>query len=124
MRGVGAACVVAATAVFAMSGCAPADCDAESTSVTVHAAKPGIVAVQCWSGCAAGGRELVAAATDGEWTAELAADRPASVTLAARDASGGLIFAQRFHLDWSGCPAEPSHEVLELLEPEGGTGTD
>jgi hypothetical protein len=116
--------VVAVAAVFAMNGCAPADCDAESTSVTVHAVKPGIVAVQCWSGCVAGGRELVAAANNGEWTAELASDRPASVTLAARDASGGLIFAQRFHLDWSGCPAEPSQEVLELFRPEGGTGTD
>ena len=48
--------------------------------------------------------------------------RPASVTLAARDESGDLRFAQRFNLAWEECSATPRPALLELLAPEGGTG--
>ena len=106
------------------SGCtAPAECapDAGSRTVTVHVVKPGVGAVQCWSGCAADARELDPAGTADVWTANLAADRPESMTLAARDASGALLFAQRYRLRWSGCPATPSPDEFELLRPEGGS---
>lgn len=116
------ASTVAAAVVLAASGCTATDCapDAASSIVTVHAVKPGVAAVQCWSGCAPGVRELEPAGDD-EWSVQLADDRPQTVTLAARDAEGGLLFGQRFRLEWSGCPAAPTRTELELFEPEGGT---
>ncbi|GAA1769855.1 hypothetical protein GCM10009747_33790 [Agromyces humatus] len=118
------ALVAAAAALAAtLAGCTAPDCrDETSTSITVHTIKPGAVSVQCWSGCIEGGRELAPPTTDGEWTAELDVDQPTSITLAVRGASGGLLFAERFRLEWSGCPATPSPDVLELLQPEGGSG--
>ena len=113
--------VLALTAAFALSSCA-ASCDApSSSSIPVHAAKPGIASVQCWSGCAPDSRTLESVA-DGEWMARLDDARTTSVTLAARDASGGLLFAQRFQLEWEECSATPRPAALELLAPEGGTG--
>jgi hypothetical protein len=107
---------------LALSGCVAPSCnDPSSVSIPVHAVKPGIASVQCWSGCAADSRTLESVA-DGEWMAQLDDTRPASVTLAARDASGGLRFAQRFHLEWEECSATPRPASLELLAPEGGTG--
>ena len=94
---------------------------AVGVSIPVHAVKPGIASVQCWSGCAPGARTLESVA-DGEWMAQLDDSRPASVTLAARDESGELRFAQRFHLEWEECSATPRPASLELLAPEGGTG--
>ncbi|GAA1809341.1 hypothetical protein GCM10009749_17270 [Agromyces neolithicus] len=109
-------------AVFAMSGCTASDCsDEASATVMVRSVTPDVVTVQCWSGCVDGARELTKSSGEDVWAAELATDQPESVTLAARDASGGLRFAQRFHLEWSGCPATPNPDVLELLRPEGGT---
>jgi hypothetical protein len=116
-----ASMIAVAIAVVA-SGCTATDCapDAASSTITVHAVKPGVAAVQCWSGCAPGVRELQSAGDD-EWRVQLADDRPETVTLAARDAEGGLLFGQRFRLEWSGCPAAPTRTELELFEPEGGT---
>ncbi|HZW42112.1 MAG TPA: hypothetical protein VFE99_07400 [Agromyces sp.] len=115
---------VAAIAI-ALTGCTASECapDEASRTVTVRTAKPGIGAVQCWSGCAPGVRDLESGANE-EWTALLADDRPESVTLAARDADGGLLFGQRFHVEWSGCPAGPDPDVLELFRPEGGSQPD
>ena len=114
-----------ATIAIALTGCTATECapDEASRTVTVRTAKPGIGAVQCWSGCAPDVRELEPAASD-EWTALLADDRPDSVTVAARDADGGLLFGQRFHVEWSGCPAGPNPDVLELFRPEGGSQPD
>jgi hypothetical protein len=100
----------------------PDDCppDAASATVTARAAKPGVAAVQCWSGCAEGVR-LLEASDAGTWSVPLATDRPDTVTLAARAGDGSLRFAQRFRLEWSGCPAAPSQTELVLLRPEGGS---
>jgi hypothetical protein len=119
------ASVVGLAAAIALSGCSAAECapDEGSRTVTVHAVKPGNAAVQCWSGCAPDVRELESQAS-AEWTALLADDRPETVTLAARDADGGLLFGQRFHVEWSGCPAAPNPDVLELVRPEGGSQPD
>jgi hypothetical protein len=116
------AVVVGLVVAIALSGCTAAECapDEGSRTVTVHAVKPGIAAVQCWSGCAPDVRELESQAS-AEWTALLADDRPETVTLAARDADGGLLFGQRFHVEWAGCPATASPGVLELFRPEGGS---
>jgi hypothetical protein len=112
-------------AAIALTGCTATECapDEASRTVTVRTAKPGIAAVQCWSGCAPDVRDLEPVASD-EWTALLSDDRPESVTLAARDADGGLLFGQRFHVEWSGCPAGPNPDVLELFRPEGGSQPD
>ena len=121
MRRIHAWAVLALTLPLALSGCFAPSCDAPSSvSIPVHAAKPGTASVQCWSGCAPGARTLEPVA-DGEWTAQLD-DHPASVTLAARDESGELRFAQRFNLEWQNCSATPRPVSLELLAPEGGTG--
>jgi hypothetical protein len=116
------AVTIAAALALALGGCTAAECppDEASATVTVRAVKPGIAAVQCWSGCADGVRDLEADA-EGGWVLPLATDRPATVTLAARDSDGGLLFGQRFQLEWSGCPAAPTRDVLELLQPEGGS---
>ena len=119
-----AATAVALAVALLTSGCtARAECapDAESRTVTVHVVKPGVGAVQCWSGCEADAGELDPAGAADVWTAHLAADRPESMTLAARDASGALLFAQRYRLRWSGCPATPSPDEFELFRPEGGS---
>ncbi len=122
MRRGHAAGVLTLISTLALSGCVAPACDASSPApLEVRSVKPGIASVQCWSGCAADARTLELVA-DGEWMAQLDDARPASVTLAARDASGGLLFAQRFHLEWAKCSATPSPASLELLEPEGGTG--
>lgn len=116
------AVAMAAALALAMGGCTAAECspDEASATVTVRAVKPGVEAVHCWSGCADGVRELESDA-DGGWVVPLATDWPDTVTLAARDADGGLLFGQRFQLEWSGCPATPNRTVLELLQPEGGS---
>ena len=117
-----AACaILGGLALGACSG--PTDCgpDASSRTVTVTAAKPGVTGVECWSGCAPGSRDLEATES-GDWTATLADDQPDRVTLAAVDADG-VIFAQRFNVEWAGCPAAPTERELVLLRPEGGTGT-
>ena len=122
MRRTQASAVLALMLALALSGCVAPGCDAPSSaSIPVHAVKPGIAAVQCWSGCAPDARTLEPVA-DGEWMAQLDDSRPTSVTLAARDASGGLRFAQRFTLEWDECSATPRPASLELLAPEGGTG--
>jgi hypothetical protein len=108
---------------LALAGCnGPADCssDASSRTVTVRAAKPGVSAVQCWSGCAPDSRDLDATRSGG-WTATLADDQPSRVTLAAVDPDGGVLFAQRFKVEWAGCPATPTKRELVLFRPEGGT---
>ncbi|MGR2752885.1 hypothetical protein [Agromyces arachidis] len=104
-----------------LSGCAAdADCTPEpAVVVEVRAAKPGTASVQCWSGCADGVRLLERTGADG-WTVPLAAGRPQTVTLAARAEDGSLRFAQRFRLEWAGCPAAPVDRELVLLRPEGG----
>jgi hypothetical protein len=113
--------VIGAVTLGACSG--PTECgpDASSSTITVRAAKPGVSAVQCWSGCAPEARELEPTGSD-EWTATLAEDRPERLTLAAHGAGGGLLFAERFNVEWSGCPAAPVERELVLLRPEGGTG--
>ncbi|WP_307040445.1 hypothetical protein [Agromyces ramosus] len=120
------AIAIAAALALATGGCTPAECapDEASATVTVHAVKPGVAAVQCWSGCADEVRDLEPGADDdsnGSWIVPLATDRPETVTLAARDAHGSLLFGQRFQVEWSGCPAAPTRDVLELLQPEGGS---
>ena len=122
MRRNHASAVLALMLPLALSGCVAPSCDAPSSvSIPVHAVKPGIASVQCWSGCAPDSRTLESVA-DGEWMAQLDDARPTSVTLAARDESGDLRFAQRFHLEWEECSATPRPASLELLAPEGGTG--
>jgi hypothetical protein len=122
MRREHAAGALALLGSLALSGCVAPACDTSSSApIEVRSVKPGIASVQCWSGCPPDSRTLELVA-DGEWTAQLDDARPASVTLAARDASGELLFAQRFHLEWEECSATPSPNPLELLEPEGGTG--
>ena len=116
--------VVAAAALLGLSGCSgPPDCgpSEHSRAITVRVVKAGVATVQCWSGCEPGGRELEPGAEEGEWTAHLADDEPASVTLAARDAAGGLLYAERFRLQWAGCPVTPTRTELELLRPEAGS---
>ena len=116
--------VVAAVALLGLSGCSGApDCgpSEHSRAITVRVVKPGVATVQCWSGCEPGGRELEPAGGEGEWTAHLADDEPASVTLAARDAGGELLYAERFRLQWAGCPVTPTRTELELLRPEAGS---
>jgi hypothetical protein len=124
MRGVRSVVVLACAGALALAGCAPTgDCGADddaAAAVTVHAAKAGVASVQCWSGCAEGVR-LLEPSGDDRWSAPLADDRPASVTLAARADDGTLRFAQRFHLEWAGCPAAPTESELVLLRPEGGS---
>lgn len=120
MRGTGSLIAIAAAGALALAGCAPADdCGPDADTVTVRAAKPGVASVQCWSGCVEGVR-LLEPSGDDRWTVPLADDRPAAVTLAARAGDGTLRFAQRFHLEWSGCPAAPAESELVLLRPEGG----
>jgi hypothetical protein len=114
----------AAMIVLVLAGCSGTpDCSPSehSRAVAVHVVKPGVSAVQCWSGCEPGGRELEPAGGEGEWTAHLAADEPESVTLAARDARGELLYAERFRLQWEGCPAAPTRTEFELLRPEAGS---
>jgi hypothetical protein len=126
MRGVRSVIVLACAGALALTGCAPTgDCGADEAApadaaVTVRAAKAGVASVQCWSGCAEGVR-LLEASGDDRWAVPLADDRPAAVTLAARADDGTLRFAQRFHLEWSGCPAAPTESELVLLRPEGGS---
>jgi hypothetical protein len=120
MRGIRSVIVLAFAGALALAGCAPTgDCGPDVATATARAAKPGVASVQCWSGCAEGVR-LLEPAGDGRWTVPLADDRPAAVTLAARADDGTLRFAQRFHLEWSGCPAAPAESELVLLRPEGG----
>ena len=122
MRRTHASAVLALMVAVALSGCVAPSCDAPSSvSIPVHAVKSGIASVQCWSGCAPDARTLEPVA-DGEWMAQLADARTTSVTLAARDVSGELRFAQRFHLEWQECSPTPRPASLELLAPEGGTG--
>lgn len=122
MRRTHASAVLALLLALTLSACVAPGCDAPSSvSIPVHVVKPGIASVQCWSGCAADSRTLEPVA-DGEWMARLDDARPASVTLAARDESGELRFAQRFTLEWEECSATPRPASLELLAPEGGTG--
>lgn len=119
-----AVAAVAAVAVLALAGCTGTpDCSPSehSRTIAVHAVKPGVATVQCWSGCEPGGRELEPTGVEGEWKAHLADDEPPSVTLAARDAAGGLLFAERFRLQWAGCPAAPTRTELDLLRPEAGS---
>jgi hypothetical protein len=116
----------AAIAALALVGCSGTpDCgpSERSRTVTVHAVKPGVAAVQCWSGCEPGARDLEPAAGAGQrtWSVHLADDEPASVTLAARDPEGDLLYAERFRLEWAGCPAAPTRTELELLRPEAGS---
>ena len=115
------AIAIAAALALATGGCTAADCapDEASATIAVRAVKSGVSAVQCWSGCAEGVRELESG--DDGWIVPLGTDRPETVTLAARDADGGLLFGQRFQIEWSGCPATPTRDVLELLQPEGGS---
>lgn len=120
MRGTRSLIAVASAGVLALAGCAPTgDCGPDADTVTARAVKPGVASVQCWSGCAEGVR-LLERAGDGRWTVPLADDRPTAVTLAARADDGTLRFAQRFRLEWSGCPAAPAESELVLLRPEGG----
>ncbi|WP_353826645.1 hypothetical protein [Agromyces sp. SYSU T0242] len=123
MRRFRSAIAVATAAALALAGCAPdGDCtpDESARTLTVRAAKPGTAEVQCWSGCADGTR-LLEHADDAHWTVPLADGRPDTVTLAARADDGSLRFAQRFHLDWTGCPAAPRESELVLFRPEGGS---
>jgi formylmethanofuran dehydrogenase subunit E len=109
--------------VLALGACSDqTDCspNESSSTVTVTAAKPGVTGVECWSGCAPGQRDLEASGS-GEWTATLAEGEPDRVTLAARG-DDGVNFAQRFNVEWAGCPAAPTERELVLLRPEGGTG--
>jgi hypothetical protein len=118
-----AVAAVAAAVVLVLSGCSGTpDCgpSEHSRAITVRVVKPGVATVQCWSGCEPGGHELEPAGGEGEWTAHLADDQPGSVTLAARGASGDLLYAERFRLQWAGCPATPTRTELELLRPEAG----
>ncbi|MCD2443454.1 hypothetical protein LQ757_14325 [Agromyces sp. SYSU K20354] len=93
MRRERAAGALALMASLALCGCSAPACDAPSpTSIAVTSTKSGIASVQCWSGCAPNARELEPA-DEGEWMALLGESRPTSVTLAARDESGGLLFA-------------------------------
>jgi hypothetical protein len=120
MRRVRSVLALACVGVLGLAGCAPAgDCAPDGATVTVRAEKPGVASVQCWSGCAEAVR-LLEPSGDDRWTVPLADDRPAAVTLAARADDGTLRFAQRFHLEWSGCPAAPAESELVLLRPEGG----
>lgn len=117
------AIAIAGALALATGGCTAADCapDEASATIAVRSVKPGVAAVQCWSGCADGVRDLEPDAdAEGGWIVPLATDRPDTVTLAARDAHGSLLFGQRFQVEWSGCPATPTRTVLELLQPEGG----
>lgn len=118
-----AAVAIAGAVMLAACSGPPADCrpDAASSIVTVHVAKPGVTGVQCWSGCAPEARDLEATGS-GDWTATLADEQPERLTLAALGAGGQLVFAQRFNVEWSGCPAAPLERELVLLRPEGGTG--
>ena len=112
--------------VLTLGACSsPTECspDASSSTVMVRAAKPGVPAVQCWSGCAPESRELEATGS-GEWTATLDDAQPDRVTLAAVSADGGVLFAERFNVEWAGCPAAPTERELVLLRPEGGTGAE
>jgi hypothetical protein len=125
MRGIRSVIVIACAGALALAGCAPTgDCGpadaAADAAVTVRAAKAGVASVQCWSGCAEGVR-LLEPSGDDRWMVPLADDLPAAVTLAARADDGTLRFAQRFHLEWSGCPAAPTESQLVLLRPEGGS---
>ncbi|MEI5584853.1 MULTISPECIES: hypothetical protein [unclassified Agromyces] len=120
MRRLRSVLAIACASVLGLAGCAPAsDCAPDGPTATVRAAKPGVASVQCWSGCADGVR-LLERSGDDRWTVPLAGDRPAAVTLAARADDGTLRFAQRFRLEWAGCPAVPAEAELVLLRPEGG----
>ncbi len=112
--------ILGALALCACTGQTDCGADAASSTVTVTAAKPGVTGVECWSGCAPGQRDLDATGS-GAWTATLAEGEPDRLTLAARGADG-VIFAQRFNVEWAGCPAAPTERELVLLRPEGGTG--